>query len=130
MQIELEESWKTEQFLKNAVRALIQVSQIRPKDEDKMNETTGDLEDLLDYFYHYALELARDPIRRESERHFLVALLDDAIKELVSRASTTVWPRVVAIARFVNLADVPSDDSWLNDSGELAKRLRLYEESI
>ena len=127
MQIELKESWKTEQFLKNAVNALIQVSQVRPKNEVELNETTRDLEGLLDYFYHYALELARDPIRRESDRHFLVKLLDDAIKELESRASITMWPRVVAIARFVDLADVPSDEGWLDGFGELAERLRLYE---
>jgi hypothetical protein len=45
----------------------------------------------------------------------------------VSRASVTMWPRVVAIARFVDLADVPSDDGWLDGFGELAERLRLYE---
>jgi len=56
-----------------------------------------------------------------------VKLLDDAIKELESRASITMWPRVVAIARFVDLADVPSDDGWLDGFGELAERLRLYE---
>ena len=54
-------------------------------------------------------------------------LLDDAIKELESWASTTVWPRVVAIVRFVDLADVPSDEGWLDGFGELAERLRLYE---
>jgi len=72
----------------------------------------------------------------EKEPQEIHSLLVDTVTELEKKGYAGsylqgivkgVKSRVVAIARFVDLADVPSDDGWLDGFGELAERLRLYE---
>ena len=72
----------------------------------------------------------------ENQPQEIHSLLVDTVTELEKKGYAGsylqgivkgVKSRVVAIARFVDLADVPSDDGWLDGFGELAERLRLYE---
>jgi hypothetical protein len=72
----------------------------------------------------------------ENQPQEIHSLLVDTVTELEKKGYAGsylqgivkgVKSRVVAIARLVDLADVPSDDGWLDGFGELAERLRLYE---